>query len=605
MADTTVLDYIAGSFRAKSNATSSLQGARALSRAAAELHFLHAAGPIAEDLKDLVARALGLAQSKSNASKLAGFNALAVFAAEASMGVFLAGYLGWAAEGVTAIKASGQEQGHSDVSQAAWRMLAAIFKRVGSLVQVPGVRRDAATLAPKLVALVLHPSADAEPGECALHALYAALEALPAPFKSHTTQIEALLAAAMFSSEGAVAVAAADCFAALPRRTGDATTWSATAQRLLATAHALLDDVYLSLEPEGLVDACKRSIDPSAAPLAPPSAAPGGALAAYTATFTHLRTVIGSLVTLLTAAYPSPVPVPSHGLLMLVTRGLAVDATSTSGPAAASGGKLAELCLHLPEMHAVMLRLLRTTLTAAGTQMLPLLGAVGRLLEQQLAKIAAELGGGEPLGADTPPPSVRCALYTAVEALLQSGSWSSTRLLAPTLRKCASAELYGKAGGAGKGAGRSAGAQPPQKKAKRAKHGAENEGLLGIHDDNVGSASERANLRSQAGVLHAVAALLTCGAALLSPARRHQIDDVAAHAACMATEAAGVAAQDVDGDASGLVPLQLAAYKALLASVLAPAPHRPPHLALALQLFQQSLRHQDIKLSAFCTNVSL
>lgn len=91
----------------------------------------------------------------------------------------------------------------------------------------------------------------------------------------------------------------------------------------------------------------------------------------------------------------------------------------------------------------------------------------------------------------------------------------------------------------------------------------------------------------QTAALQALRALLTAGAPLLGAAQRRQLDDVAAHVA--ATAAAAVAQLSGDAEAAvgaGMAGLQLAAYQLLLASVLAPAPHRPPHLAAALRLFR-------------------
>ena len=45
---------------------------------------------------------------------------------------------------------------------------------------------------------------------------------------------------------------AAACVASLPRINGDGASWSAMAQRLLTSAHALLDTLLLGLEDQGL-----------------------------------------------------------------------------------------------------------------------------------------------------------------------------------------------------------------------------------------------------------------------------------------------------------------------------------------------------------------
>lgn len=78
---------------------------------------------------------------------------------------------------------------------------------------------------------------------------------------------------------------------------------------------------------------------------------------------------------------------------------------------------------------------------------------------------------------------------------------------------------------------------------------------------------------------------------------------MASHMASTATAAAQKLGQDADGDASLLAPLQLAAYRALLASVLAPVGHRPASLPLALRLFRGGLRAGPPALAAWCSQV--
>ena len=71
--------------------------------------------------------------------------------------------------------------------------------------------------------------------------------------------------------------------------------------------------------------------------------------------------------------------------------------------------------------------------------------------------------------------------------------------------------------------------------------------------------------------------------------QRNQIDAVVAHIASTACLACEQLSQSFEGNTgqAGTVALQLAALKALLASVLCPAPHRPTFLPQALQLFNK------------------
>ncbi len=75
----------------------------------------------------------------------------------------------------------------------------------------------------------------------------------------------------------------------------------------------------------------------------------------------------------------------------------------------------------------------------------------------------------------------------------------------------------------------------------------------------------------------------------MSQQQRTQIDAIVAHIASTAGLAIDQISQSFEGNSgqAGTVAIQLAALKALLASVLCPAPHRPSFLPQALTLFTQ------------------
>lgn len=75
----------------------------------------------------------------------------------------------------------------------------------------------------------------------------------------------------------------------------------------------------------------------------------------------------------------------------------------------------------------------------------------------------------------------------------------------------------------------------------------------------------------------------------MSQQQRLQIDAMTAHIASSSSLALQHVSQSFEGSCNqaGAVAVQLAAMKALLASMLSPAPHRPPFLPQALALFTQ------------------
>lgn len=621
MADEILLDYITTLLRTKGGGLQLAHAASVLSDAASSSLLLDARKTDnAAGLAEVSTKAKSLAQGKNTDQKVAGLRSLAVFAAQGSQAEFLSNFADWATDAMNPLRT--WESQSEDVLDACWHLITAIMHRAGKLLHVPGVRRDAAPLATKITSAIVQPVQKGRAPTCeALHALHAALLAIPSSFKQHAKALEPILGGAVLtgtSSSSARTAAAVRCFAALPRAAGDADAWSSAAQRVLATAHSLLDTAYLNLEPPGLVDSCRQGLDPGAVPvagtgLATPSSCPSdssvsklAAVDSYLLVFSQIEAVLATLCSQLTATYPMPVPLPTSAILLLATRLLSVDADSLSGRAAASTGKLAELCLRLPVLHSSAFVLLETLITAAGVQLTPLMMSIARLLGNQLGKVAVD-----PMEATNEPSSqYKKALFGATSTFLRSGGMAAARHLAPTVIQCSSVEFYGTAAptegakGAGQFGTRRGEMQPPRKKAKHTQH-AGDEFIGGTGAGNAGATSEIAALGSQMAFLGLLEAVLEGGAALLTPAQRAKIDDVIAHAASTSSDAALVAVHAAEGDASPLVGLQLAALKALLASVLAPAGHRPPHVALAVSLFRRGLRHQSNSIASFSNHVSL
>jgi len=266
-----------------------------------------------------------------------------------------------------------------------------------------------------------------------------------------------------------------------------------------------------------------------------------------------------------------------------------------------------------------MLNLLHTTINVCGTQMMPLVGSAARVLCGQLDRVVGALSSGAVLDVATPPPAVRTALYATVAVLLQSAGLAGAQRMGASLLGCAGAELYGSKNN-NRNRNRAltttyamSQSQPPRKKTKRGSSKAlvvasasTTADLVqgGGPDTNAGAASEGVPaLGCQVEVLGALEVLLSRGGGVLPRALRSRADDVAAHVASTVTDAILCASQDAERDVSGLMDLQLAAYKTLLASVLTPAQHRPSHLPLALRLFASHLRHHDGRIASFCSTV--
>lgn len=495
-------------------------------------------------------------------SRLLGLQLLRSAIANCHRRAFLQQHAQWAALLLTTIRseqprgqqagadgAAAQQQQPSTAAAEACACLAAYFSRVGRMLEVPGLRRDGAAAASKLAGLLLgqgqkqHAAATAPPllalpqGQAAL---LAALTALPASFRQQHKALEAALLPLLMapapagsggSSNGGSSASPllAACVAALPRIAGDGSSWSAFCQRLLATAHRLLDSLLLQLDDAQLAAAAKSAVDPSAEPLPLPTTAGSSGAAggeAYAAGFGQLAAVLDVLHQMLGGSYPAAVPLPAGGLLLLASRIASVDDSSggRAATAAAASSRFPLLCLQLPQMQAAALRLLQQLLAAAGLASAPYFVAAARLLGDLLQRAAA---GGGTLGTsatvrqavsglcawiaacgrggcmhDTHLPKVcatplsvirgklkrrnltchsacplqipvlqvRCRLFGAARSLLETAGVGAVRPLAPPLLAAASAELYGRSQAAqqdGEGA-----EGPARKKARKGKQAA-------------------------------------------------------------------------------------------------------------------------------------
>lgn len=355
------------------------------------------------------------------ASRLMGMRLLHSMLANCDRRTFMQRHMQWAAALLAALRSeqAQAQQAPSDAAAEACSCLAAYFARVGRMLEVPGMRRDGSAAASKLVALLLapqrHSPAHQESQQPTLQqqqqpapllrllqgqqALLAALHALPAACRHQQKALEQAVLPLLMGPGSSGLLAA--CAAALPRITGDGAAWSAFCQRLIITAHCLGDLLLLSLDDRQLAMAGRAAADPAAEPLPLPAAtAVGGAALsgeAYVAGFGQLAAVLQALLQLLSQSYPSAVPVPTGGLVLLVSRLLSVDDAGGGGGgasgAATANARFPQLRLQLPALQAASLRLLSQLLAASGAAGTPYFVAAARLLGELLQRSAAPGGG--------------------------------------------------------------------------------------------------------------------------------------------------------------------------------------------------------------------
>ncbi|KAK9809218.1 hypothetical protein WJX72_011546 [[Myrmecia] bisecta] len=539
---------------------------------------------------------------KNEASRQMGSTLLQTTMHESSTQTFIEHYSTWFARLLALVKG----QPSASLLQSLWTALATLFGKVGQLLAVAGVRREGsgmvAKLLPTLLPLLEHPGGGAADVAMA-HALHAALIALPSACRAHLKPLEQYASQAVLADTGSTELqrVAAACLAALPGVTGDAASWSAMVQRLLVTLHDTLDTAFMGMDDAGLRGAARAALDPGAISLAGPASAAallGASQHTTAAALKRLAGLLDCLERLMTQGYPVAVPLPSNGILLLLTRILSMDDSTGRQPPSASA--YLELCGQLPELHATALELLITLLRAGRGALTPLFASMCRLMGDLMRRIAA----GGTASFTTIAWTVRQGVYkTAAELERQAHAGAGSRLAAEALA-AAVLELYGPQQTRSTGGGEPG----PRKRQKKAK--AREEGLDGLATGQmvasagaavqvpsfIGWQRELAVQQASLGLLEVI--LKVTGSSLPGP-QRVQLDSVVVHVANTAVQKLGQEPES-GGREGPVAELQLAAYRALLASVVAPSAHRPPFLPQALALFRQGLHASSPALAQLC-----
>jgi hypothetical protein len=540
---------------------------------------------------------------------------------------------------------------------AAWKCLGALFHRVDQLFiqssssssssnALPGIKRDASALVPKLVAslrfinstnnnnkkqsedntTIISSSPNYySPDDEELSTLLQAIKTVPVAFRQHTSLLQQHLQplALLHGNKLAMQCVASLPAAASPTDTDPATNWSSLAQSILKTIHSHLDVVvigtiennYINTKKSGgsddgdIASIAKQAIDPASTPLLPP---PPSSIGSYTSSqLTSSLSVslhsVHLLDTLLTQPFNVGVAVPSTAIVLLVTRILAAintkrmkmmlikDASSSSSFDGGGGGgsimTRQRVYMGMVEMQISALLVLEHLIDVAGTTLTPLFGHVGRLLADCLDThiITSSTGGGD--------TTLEEQLLTACKVFVSSAGLGAVKTLGSVLLKCVEMILYGQVaaiittgdGDENKKRSKGRGQQPPpQKKARITTT------TINMPTHNSSSIS----ITTQVAALQALEALLSISGGGLTHQQRSRGDALSLHLSLTTHSATSSLVIN-----SHLKPLQTAAYQCLLASILCTAaPFRPAYLPQAMQLFASGLHDSWQPLAAVCAH---
>ncbi|KAG0632018.1 hypothetical protein M758_1G298300 [Ceratodon purpureus] len=533
------------------------------------------------------------------------------------------------------------------VRAAACASLTDLIVRLGGLIEFAGVRRDGANLIAKLVQPLLQILGDKDScgiwvctqgglhfGNEAMDLLSALLRYFPACLRQQSSSLEALLVARIMDVECYTTIPqkCARALALLPKAHGDATTWSSLLRRILIATNSELDFAFAGMEDVATAEDAIASLLPrgqeSPWPLggrAVPSNAcvqPGKSL--WQQLVPRVSNLLQCCNYLLTSPFPVPVPAPLGPLLALSMRILRVDGSRLSSAsrlgAPIPSSHQAALCSELPALHLTALNLVASTLRGIRSQLLPRAADLVRLISDYFRRC-----GGVHATLRIKLYSIARHLFVAMGAGMASG-------LAPAIVGNALSDLKGSTSGSnilspkfGRGprisnsvwaSGGWSSAQATNTK-KRKEPG----GIPGDHPGSVMveaaiSAGEgTAPVAVQIAALQALEALLTSGGALLPDRWRAEVDAVLASVAMAAATgsiSAGFASEEdinfmegtsIASSSSG--DFQVAAYQALLASLLSPCCHRPPYLAQGLAVFRNGRQEAGTEVAAVCAHALL
>ncbi|XP_024531782.1 uncharacterized protein LOC9642071 [Selaginella moellendorffii] len=565
-----------------------------------------------------VERLHGLLSSPVADSRYAGVGLLGITFQEFTRQRFLESYVSWFQKLLVQLKPTEP----TFIRAAVCAALNDFLTRLGSFLDYPGVRREGAALASKLVQTLVQLLTDKD--SCAIwneaiDLLATVLKYFPACLRQHYSNVESILVAQIMDADGNIALSerCARCLALLPRAHGEASAWSAMVRRILIAVNSELDRAFRGMEEVNAAEEATMSLQPREGGwhFAGANMSTQGNKRFWQQLVPRISSLLQSCHYLLVNPYPVPVPVPILPLLALSTRILRVDGSRL--PAASplcvsvSSAHQTALCSELPALHLCALNLLHSTICGARSQLLPRAAHIVHLLTDAFRRCGAV------------PPGLRVKLYGISKHLLISLGAGMAEALAPVVVGNALSDLRGSASGSfvfsprgtrpGSTMSTVAAWGPGINQKKRKEPG-------GVPVDHQGNGMPDAScfneivipVSVQISALQALEALLTAGGAMLPERVRAEVDSLLASIAILASSksASGGGFDDestsLEGNLSAAsASFQVAAYKALLASLLSPCAHRPPYLAQGLSIFRKGRKDAGSEVAEVCAHALL
>lgn len=515
---------------------------------------------------------------------------------------------------------------------AACASLTDLLMRLGTLIEFTGVRREGTSLNAKLAQPLLQLLGEEGSKSIwndAIDLLCMILKYFPASLKQQSSQVEAMLVAKLMEADidASLSQRFARCLSLLPKTHGDAATWNSLFRRILLAINTHLDDAFAGMED---VNTAKDAV--SALMLrgqeqssflggvsVVASAMTEGAKKFWQLLVPRISVLLQCCHFLLVNTYPVQVPVPLSALLALVRRILSVDGSPYRSASVVgvplSSAQQTYLCCELPALHSCALDLLYATLCGVRSQLLPRAADMVRLLTEYFQHCGS--------------PSLRIKLYIISKHLLISMGVGMASELAPAIIDNSLSDLKGVANVCSPYTSNTS--QPvaaawthgvsgwsqllnPRKRKHAGNMQMDMPPATGVVDVGVHISGTPSPIDVQIASLEAIEALLTVGGSLNSDRWRTEVDSVVANVALTASSGAlspSLIFEEDNFSKEGSLTFtsgsfRLAAYKALLASLLSPCTHRPPFLSQGLAVFRKGRQEAaGTEVAEFCAHALL
>ncbi|KAJ8557613.1 hypothetical protein K7X08_003238 [Anisodus acutangulus] len=530
-------------------------------------------------------RVVALASSDTPDKCWAGICLLGVTCQECSRERFLASYAAWFNKLLLHLQSPADSH---FVKVATCASLSDLFTRLSGL---PNTKKDGISLSTKLIQpLLKHLNEDTfDTAEEAIFLLSTILDIFPSSIQRHYDGVEDAIVLRLMSGKCSPSMLKklGYCLALLPKARGDEDSWLLMMQKIMLSINIQLNDAFQGQEQETIRSEAMRLLLPPGKDPPPPLG--GQSLSRGTADNTmrpeHLQisrisTLIFCCCKLLTSSYPFQVAIHVRPLIALAQRVLMIDGSSSPGIAYMTTMKQEFLCSELPVLHSHILDLLTSIVKGLGSQLLPHVGCIIRLLTNYFETSAL--------------PELRIKVYAIMKVLLMSLGVGISSHLTDLIVNNSLMDLDKR--------GESSVAQQKlypeattKTSRKKRKHASTSSSLEEQPDRDVIEVEMSPNMASvsvKIAAIEALEALLAVGGSWRSESWRVKVDHLLL---------------DVTRNAckGGCEDYQIAALRALLASLLSPGRTRPPHLSQGLGLFHRGTREIGTKVAECCAHALL